>query len=95
MKSDSARPAALKFANALREMGVRAEFDLLGRTFKAQMKYANKIAAKYLVVLGANELEQGTGKLKNMQTGEQKEIRLDSAEHFTADYTEISLSEML
>ncbi len=92
---DSARPAALKFANALREMGVRAEFDLLGRTFKAQMKYANKIAAKYLVVLGSNELEQGAGKLKNMQTGEQKEIRLDTPEHFTADYTEISLSEML
>ena len=92
---DSARPAALKYANALREMGVRAEFDLMGRTFKAQMKYANKIAAKYLVVLGSNELEQGAGMLKNMQSGEQKEIRLDTAEHFIADYTEISLSEML
>ena len=92
---DSARPAALKYANALREMGVRAEFDLMGRTFKAQMKYANKIAAKYLVVLGSNELEQGAGMLKNMQSGEQKEIRLDNAEHFIADYTEISLSEML
>ncbi|MBQ8922264.1 MAG: histidine--tRNA ligase [Oscillospiraceae bacterium] len=92
---DQARPAALRLANALREMGVRAEFDLLGRTFKAQMKYANKINTKYLIVLGSDELEHGAGKLKNMQTGEQREIRLDTNEHFTADYTEISLSEML
>ncbi len=92
---DSARPAALRFANALRQMGIRAEFDLLGRTFKAQMKYANKINTKYLVVLGSNELEQGSGMLKNMQSGEQKAIRLDSVDHFTEDYTNISLSEML
>lgn len=92
---ETAVPAAMKLAYALREMGVRAEFDLMGRAFKSQMKYANKIAAKYLVVLGSNELEQGVGKIKNMQTGEQKEIRLDTPEHFTADYTEISLSEML
>ena len=92
---DSARPAALRFASALRQMGIRAEFDLLGRTFKAQMKYANKIQTKYLIVLGSNELEQGSGMLKNMQSGEQKAIRLDSVDHFTEDYTNISLSEML
>ena len=57
------------------------------------MKYANKLGARYLVVLGSNELSEGIGRLKNMQTGEQKSVRLDSAEHFTADYTEITLSD--
>ena len=90
---DSAKPTALRYANALREMGVRAEFDLVGRSFKAQMKYANNIGTKYLVVLGSNELEQGRGQLKNMETGKQTEIRLDTAEHFTADYSDISLTD--
>lgn len=89
----AARPTALRYANALRELGVRAEFDLLDRSFKSQMKYANKLGTKYLVVLGSNELEQGKGQLKNMETGKQHDIRLDSPEHFCADYTEISLTE--
>ena len=92
---DSARPTALRYANALREMGIHTEFDLLGRSFKAQMKYANKIGAKYLVVLGSNELEQGVGQLKNMETGVQKEIRLDTPEHFTSDFTDITLTDLI
>ncbi|MCQ2416810.1 MAG: histidine--tRNA ligase [Oscillospiraceae bacterium] len=91
---DAARPTALRFVNALREMGVCAEFDLMDRSFKSQMKYANKLGAKYLVVLGSNELEQGEGQLKNMETGEQKSIRLDSADHFCEDYSDISIGDM-
>lgn len=89
----AARPTALRYANALRELGVRAEFDLLDRSFKSQMKYANKLGTRYLVVLGSNELEQGRGQLKNMVTGRQHDIRLDSPAHFCEDYTEISLTE--
>lgn len=91
---DAARPTALQYANALRDMGVRAEFDLMERSFKAQMKYANKLGTKYLVVLGSNELEQGAGQLKNMITGKQHPIRLDSAAHFAEDYSGISIAEM-
>lgn len=90
---DNAKLTALRYANALRELGVRAEFDLCGRSFKAQMKYANKLGTKYLVVLGSNELEQGKGQLKNMESGKQSEIRLDTPENFTADYTALSLSD--
>ncbi|HAG14112.1 MAG TPA: histidine--tRNA ligase [Ruminococcus sp.] len=90
----AARPTALRYAYALRELGIRAEFDLLERSFKSQMKYANKLGTKYLVVLGSNELEQGSGQLKNMQTGKSSPIRLDTPEHFTEDYSNISLGEM-
>ena len=84
---------AMQLAAALRDMGVRAEFDLVGRPFKSQMKYANKLGAKYLLVLGSDELEKGAGKLKNMDSGEQKPVRLDTPENFAADFTEISLAD--
>ena len=90
---DAAKQTAMCYAMALRDMGIRAEYDLVGRTFKAQMKYANKLGARYLLVLGSNELEQGSGQLKNMTTGAQSPVRLGSAADFTADFTEISLSE--
>ena len=48
----------------------QAEYDLMHRGLKAQMKYANKIHATYVLVLGGNELEQQSAKLKQMETGE-------------------------
>ncbi|MCQ2433795.1 MAG: histidine--tRNA ligase [Oscillospiraceae bacterium] len=89
---DAARPVAMQLAAKLREAGIRAEFDLADRTFKSQMKYADKLGTDYLIVLGSNELEQKQAQLKNMKTGEQRPIRLD--EHFLEDYTELSLNDM-
>lgn len=60
----------------LRDAGVYAERDYMGRGLKAQMKYANKIGAKFTVVLGDNEVESGKCNVKNMETGEQKEVSL-------------------
>lgn len=74
--------AATKKASALcsnlRKEGIWAETDICGRGLKAQMRYANKIGARFSVVLGDNELESGIAKLKNMETGEEQEISLDS-----------------
>lgn len=44
------------------------------RSVKAQMKYANKIGAKYTMVLGESELESGIAKLKEMETGTEREV---------------------
>lgn len=41
------------------------------------MKYANKLNARYTIIIGDNELETNTGRIKNMETGEQTEIALD------------------
>lgn len=62
----------------LREEGFSAQTDLNNRSVKAQMKYANKLGAKYTVVIGDSELESGIVKLKNMETGEQTEVTLDT-----------------
>ena len=65
----------------LRRAGICAEKDCCGRSLKAQMKYADKIGAKYTVVLGGNELETGRAALKEMKTGESQEIHLDELEN--------------
>ena len=48
----------------------------MGKSVKAQMKYADKIGAKYSTVIGDDELEKGIVNLKNMQNGEITEIAL-------------------
>ena len=63
--------AAVSTAAKARAKGKWAEYDLCGRAFKAQMKYANKIGAKHLVVIGESELENGTVNVKDMASGEQ------------------------
>ena len=49
----------------------------VGRGFKAQMKYADKIDAKYSMVIGDDELAAGKAKVKNMSTGETHELDLN------------------
>ncbi len=67
---DKADVYSQKLVYDLRRAGVYAEQDLCGRSVKAQMKYANKLGAKYSIVLGDDEIEQNKVDLKNMQTGE-------------------------
>ena len=64
---------SVRLANALRGMGIRAETDLVGRSLKAQMKYADKKRARFTLILGENELACGKGVLKNMDTSGQTE----------------------
>ena len=71
---DKARLYALDLVHKLRAVGVSAIIDTLNRNLKGQMKYANKLNARYSVVIGENEIEKGIVTLKNMYSGEQKEI---------------------
>lgn len=64
---EAAAVYALKTANELRSKGIYAECDICSRSLKAQMKYADKIGAEYVVVVGDNELESGIAQLKNMR----------------------------
>ncbi len=63
-------------AYRMREAGIKAESDSVGRSVKAQMKYANKIGAEYSVVLGDNEIAEDSVALKNMGTGEQEQVKV-------------------
>ena len=74
---DAAAKRCFALVSRLREGGVAAECDTVGRGLKAQMKYADKIGARATIVVGDNELETGMAKIKDMQTGETSDIALD------------------
>lgn len=57
-------------ANELTRNGITAESDICGRSLKAQMKYADKQKARFVLVVGDNELDTNGATLQNMQTGE-------------------------
>ena len=90
---DAALEKAMELSNALREYGYFAEYDMMGRGLKAQMKYANKIGAAFTVVLGDNELEQGKAKLKEMEKGDETEVALD--DKFAVVFEEIYFNKIM
>jgi histidyl-tRNA synthetase len=74
---DTAKDYTVKLLHELRSNGFKAERDYLDRKVKAQFKAADRLQAKYIAVLGENELDSGIINLKNRVTGEQKEINLN------------------
>ena len=69
---------AQRLSHDLRLAGIGAEYDKMGRGVKAQMKYANKIGARYSVIIGGDELSSKKAMLKNMALGESCEVELDA-----------------
>lgn len=89
---DKATLKAVEIAKDMRAEGFACQYDLNGRGLRAQMKYADKLGAKYTIVLGDNEIEEGVAKLKNMANGEETEIAIAT---FVSSYYNITLSEQL
>ena len=67
----------IKVANILRNNGINTEIYLNNKKLKAKFKYADKLEIPYVIVIGEDEIEKQVVKLKNMQTGEEKEIELE------------------
>lgn len=74
---DNAKDIVMQLAQNLRSAGVSVDIDLMDRSFKAQMKYADKISAKNLIVLGDDEIQNNKVNVKNMSSGEQTSVDLD------------------
>lgn len=68
---------AVKLLNDLRKNDVKADKDYLNRKIKGQMKQADRLNAKYTIVIGDQELENNSIAIKNMTTGESENIQLD------------------
>ena len=62
----------------LRENGIYAEKDIMERSLKAQFKYADKKKSEYVITIGEEEIKTGKVLLKNMATGETREMEFDS-----------------
>jgi histidyl-tRNA synthetase len=67
---DAAKLKSMQLVNSLRQKGMKCESDHMDRSVKAEMKYANKIGARYTLVIGEDELNTGKAKLKRMSDGE-------------------------
>ena len=89
---EKAKLKAVEIAKDMRDEGFSVVYDLNDRGLRAQMKYADKLGAKFNVVLGDNEVEERTAKLKNMATGEANDISLTT---FVSSFYAISMDEQL
>ncbi|MDY6038074.1 MAG: histidine--tRNA ligase [Eubacterium sp.] len=74
---EKAKLYGLKLMHDLRRNGVNAQIDLMERNIKGQFKYANKIDAKYTVVIGDNELEELQASVKNMNDSSQRQVKFE------------------
>lgn len=77
---EAARMKAFNLAMQLRKAGFIADCDHVGRSIKAQFKYADKINARYTAVIGENELNDGTITLKDMGTGTSRSLKLNAGD---------------
>lgn len=77
---------AFALAERLRKSGVKVQTDLMKRSLKAQMKYADKLNIPFVVVIGDEELQKGEVNCKNMLNGEAQMIHLNN---FAAEFKEL------
>lgn len=73
---------ANRITSMLRKDGIIAECDVMGRSLKAQMKYADKLGAKLVLIIGDSELESGRALIKDMTNSTQHEIELSSVAEY-------------
>ncbi|MBQ8393969.1 MAG: histidine--tRNA ligase, partial [Clostridia bacterium] len=71
------RQKAFELAIALRSKGIFVEIDHMERSVKAQFKYADKLGARYVAVIGGNELAEGRANVKCMATGTSESVAFD------------------
>lgn len=74
---DRASEASFKYLHQLWRAGFKAQMDYTGRSVKAQMKAADRLNARYTIILGDDELDKGVATIRDMTTGDQLEIQLD------------------
>ena len=75
---ENAKSLCASLTYALRRKGISAETDIMDRSVKAQMKYADKIGAKYVVVIGDDEIANGVVNVKNMSDGSTEQRAIES-----------------
>lgn len=71
---EKAQAEGFKLLNSLRQQGLSAAMDFAGRSMKAQMKQANKLGAKYSVILGEDEIAEGVVMLRSMEDSSQAKV---------------------
>lgn len=75
---DSSREKVLGIVEMLRKAGLSVDYDLMRRSLSKNLRYASSAKAKKVIIAGEKELAKGAATLRDMKSGEQKEIKLES-----------------
>ena len=87
--NEEANIKAAELASKVRDEGVACLFDTVGRSLKAQMKFANKTGVLYTAVLGTDEIEKGVVNVKCMADGTETPVELDN---FAVNFINMSIN---
>lgn len=79
---DDAREVGIELVHNLRKSGFIVDFDLMRRNLSKNLKFASSAGAKLSIIIGKKELSRGLVTIRNMETGEQKEVPIDSVRDF-------------
>ena len=90
--NDEANIKAAELAAKVRDEGVACLFDTVGRSLKAQMKFANKMGVLFTAVLGTDEIEKGVVNVKCMADGTETPIELDN---FAVNFINMSIDKAI
>lgn len=74
---EEAKVAGLKLLRSLRKKGLKVRMDTMARNIKGQFKYANRLGARYTIVIGDDEISRGVVSLKEMATSLQREVKTE------------------
>lgn len=79
---DAASMKGFSITAELRQQGVKAECDHMGRSMKAQLKYANKIGVSKVIIIGDDEIEKGVAVVRDMTKSEESTVPLTELNEF-------------
>lgn len=72
--NDKVKKKSNETASELRDLGLNIECDISGRPLSKQFEYANSKGIKFVIVLGEKEIKSGVFKIRNMESGNEKDI---------------------
>ncbi|MBH0168749.1 MAG: histidine--tRNA ligase [Bacillota bacterium] len=79
---DEAKRKSVEILSQLRQAGIKSDKDYLDKKMKAQFKAADRLKAKFVAILGEEELSKGIINVKNMDSGEQSEVAIEELSTF-------------
>jgi len=77
---DDAKRKGMLLASSLRAKGIKTAYDFSGKSLKGQMKNADKAGSRFAVIIGENELKDGSVTIRDMETGEQRSVPVKEAD---------------
>ncbi len=93
LNDEKAKLKAFELCEKLRRVSIYAQVDVMERTVKSQMKYADKIGSLYSMVIGEEEVNSGIAKIKEMKSG--KETNINIGEDFVNEFMELELKKYI